>query len=119
MRHVFYQNRTTGRAMPDDIATTYNPNWTSFCDGSPPVGLAWKPLQNLVRRIKRLCRDHGIILTRFEPSQKTGWTFPNYLAADRDTPSLWVIIVTDPDCTEDVIFAFGTAIDKTFSKESV
>lgn len=51
-------------------------------------------------------------LQPYQPDVDDGMTFPSYYAhAKRLGDSVYVVIVLDPDCEENVIYAYGPALD--------
>jgi hypothetical protein len=103
-----------GQALPADSQITYNPRWKPY-KRDPPITTAWRPLANLIRRVRRDCkRRKAVLLGPFRPVPShilDGNTFPDYHATCRLDPSKYVTIVCDPDCLEDVIYAYGTALE--------
>lgn len=120
MRYIF-QSSDTGRALPDNMPLTRCPTWRPYTverigSDTPSYHMAgrtcarWKPLGNLIRRIRRIAGGLG----DFRPLKQDiadGLFFPTFVAVHCRDANLWVAIVCDPDCEERVIYAYGTAIE--------
>lgn len=113
MRLTLFQDRNTGKALPDNMATTQYELWKPY-RGDFVQRSAWRPLRNLIRRVRARCLGGGLNLTAFRPVEsqvKDGCSFPDYFACDKWTHEKYVVIVIDPDVNEPVIYAYGSALE--------
>lgn len=118
MGRILIQDLNTGRALPSDLPLTHSPRWKAYVDrDGGRTSTRWKPLANLIRRVRRDCERRGILLSKFrqvESHVREGHCFPDYFAealrASNDNKE-FVVIVCDPDVVENVLYAYGSALD--------